>query len=164
MFWEKDAYEIAKKITSNDPLHRDLVSHVYLLLHNYELEANVLPKMFARFCWNQYNWPGSEFNRQFRFPANELFEVANEDNEQDPNQYQELIHNFLNKMPKDDQELFIKEITKMHLYGMTYREIKKNTGLGLDTIHKAIKKFKYDLYNYRSSNGEGATDLEPSEY
>jgi DNA-directed RNA polymerase specialized sigma24 family protein len=120
--------------------------------------------MFARFCWNQYNWPGSEFNRQFRFPANELFEVANEDNEQDPNEYQELIHNFLNKMPKDDQELFIKEITKMHLYGMTYREIKKNTGLGLDTIHKAIKKFKYDLYNYRSSNGEGAPDLEPSEY
>ena len=164
MFWEKDAYEIAKKITSNDPLHRDLVSHVYLLLHNYELEANVLPKMFARFCWNQYNWPGSEFNRQFRFPANELFDFANEDNEQDPNEYQELIHNFLNKMPKDDQELFIKEITKMHLYGMTYREIKKNTGLGLDTIHKAIKKFKYDLYNYRSSNGEGAPDLEPSEY
>ena len=164
MFWEKDAYEIAKKITSNDPLHRDLVSHVYLLLHNYELEANVLPKMFARFCWNQYNWPGSEFNRQFRFPANELFDVPNEDNEQDPNEYQELIHNFLNKMPKDDQELFIKEITKMHLYGMTYREIKKNTGLGLDTIHKAIKKFKYDLYNYRSSNGEGAPDLEPSEY
>ena len=164
MFWEKDAYEIAKKITSDDPLHRDLVSHVYLLLHNYELEANVLPKMFARFCWNQYNWPGSEFNRRFRFPANELFDVANEDDEQDPNQYQELIHDFLNKMPKDDQELFIKEITKMHLYGMTYREIKKNTGLGLDTIHKTIKKFKYDLYNYRNGDGEGAPDLEPSEY
>jgi transposase len=67
-------------------------------------------------------------------------------------------------MPKDDQELFIKEITKMHLYGMTYREIKKNTGLGLDTIHKTIKKFKYDLYNYRNGDGEGAPDLEPSEY
>jgi len=164
MFWEKDAYEIAKKITSDDPLHRDLVSHVYLLLHNYELEANVLPKMFARFCWNQYNWPGSEFNRQVRFPSSELFDVANEDDEQDPNEYQELIHNFLNKMPKDDQELFIKEITKMHLYGMTYREIKKNTGLGLDTIHKTIKKFKYDLYNYRNGDGEGAPELEPSEY
>jgi len=65
----------------------------------------------------------------------------------------------LNSMPKDDQELFIKEVTKMHLYGMTYREIKENTGLGLDTIHKTIKKFKYDLYNYSGGDCESIAKL-----
>ena len=101
----------------------------------------------------------SEFNRQFRFPANELTELADEQIEDVPNKYQELIHSFLNSMPKDDQELFIKEVTKMHLYGMTYREIKENTGLGLDTIHKTIKKFKYDLYNYSGGDCEVVTKL-----
>jgi DNA-directed RNA polymerase specialized sigma24 family protein len=148
MFWHEEAYKIAKKITNNHELHRDLVSNVFILLHKYELEADVLPKMFARFAWNQWNWRDSEFNRQFRFPANELTELADEQLEDVPNKYQELIHSFLNSMPKDDQELFIKEVTKMHLYGMTYREIKENTGLGLDTIHKTIKKFKHDLYFY----------------
>ena len=47
----------------------------------------------------------------------------------------------------------------MHLYGMTYREIKENTGLGLDTIHKTIKKFKYDLYNYSGGDCEVVTKL-----
>lgn len=164
MFWERDAYIIAKKITGGNPLYKDLVSHVYILLHKYELEKNVLPKMFARFCWNQYNWPGSEFNKQFRFPAEELFEVVNNEDETKTNKYQDLIHDFLNKMPKDDQEMFIKEVTKMHLYGMTYREIKKNTGLGLDIIHKTIKKFKYDLYNYSSSDCQSSPGVQVAEY
>jgi uncharacterized protein YerC len=148
MFWEKDAYVIAKKLTNNHELHRDLVSHVFILLHKYELEANVLPKMFARFAWNQWNWQQSEFNKTMRFPGLELIEIQDENCETIPNKYQDLMNDFINKIPKDDQELFVKEVTKMHLYGMTYREIKKNTGLHLDTIHKAIKKFKYDLHNY----------------
>ena len=36
MFWEKDAYVIAKKLTNNHELHRDLVSFVFILLHKYE--------------------------------------------------------------------------------------------------------------------------------
>ena len=159
MFWEKDAYAIAKKLTNNHELHRDLVSFVFILLHKYELESNVLPKMFARFAWNQWNWKESAFNKEMRFPSNELGEIIQDESEDVPNKYQELIHSFLNSMPKDDQELFIKEVTKMHLYGMTYREIKENTGLGLDTIHKTIKKFKYDLYNYSGGDCEVVTKL-----
>ena len=88
MFWHEEAYKIAKKITNNHDLHRDLVSNVFILLHKYELEADVLPKMFARFAWNQWNWRDSEFNRQFRFPANELTELADEQLEDVPNKYQ----------------------------------------------------------------------------
>ena len=148
MFWEKDAYAIAKKLTTNHELHRDLVSHVFILLHKYELEANVLPKMFARFAWNQWNWKESAFNKEMRFPSNELGEIIQDESEDVPNKYQNLINKFLMTRPKDDQDLFIKEVTKMHLYGMTYREIRDNTGICLDTIHKTIKKFKYDLHNY----------------
>lgn len=152
MFWNKDAYVIAKKITKNDQLHRDLVSHVFILLEKYELEANVLPKMFARFAWNQWHWKESSFNKEMRFPQSELFDIVQDDTDDVPNQYQELMNSFINKIPKNDQELFIKEVTKMHLYGMTYREIRDNTGLHLETIHKAIKKFKYDLHNYRGGD------------
>jgi transposase len=67
-------------------------------------------------------------------------------------------------MPKDDQELFIKEVTKMHLYGMTYREIKENTGLGLDTIHKTIKKFKHDLYFYSGGDCSELAKLPVAEH
>ena len=41
---------------------------------------------------------------------------------------------------------FAKRITKMHLYGMTYRDIKAETNLPLRVIHGAIKQFKNDLH------------------
>ena len=110
MFWEKDAYAIAKKLTNNHELHRDLVSFVFILLHKYELEANVLPKMFARFAWNQWNWKESAFNKEMRFPSNELGEIIQDESEDVPNKYQNLINSFLSTRPKDDQELFIKEV------------------------------------------------------
>jgi DNA-directed RNA polymerase specialized sigma24 family protein len=148
-FWEREAYDIAKRVTGGNPLYRDLVSHIYLLLYKYELDEESLPRMFARFCWNQYNWRDSEFNKQFRFPGVELFDQAKPNDDELPeSEFKILLENYLEKLPSNDQELFIKEVTKMHLYGMTYREIKDNTGLSLDTIHKTIKQFKYDLFIY----------------
>jgi len=38
--------------------------------------------------------------------------------------------------------------------GMTYREIKGLTGINLDTINKAINKFKYDLHNSSFISGD----------
>jgi uncharacterized protein YerC len=35
--------------------------------------------------------------------------------------------------------------------GMTYREIRTLTGISLDTIHLAIKQFKYDLSDYNNN-------------
>ena len=90
MFWERDAYAIAKKLTNNHELHRDLVSFVFILLHKYELESNILPKMFARFAWNQWNWKESAFNKEMRFPSNELGEIIQDESEDVPNTYQNL--------------------------------------------------------------------------
>jgi uncharacterized protein YerC len=63
---------------------------------------------------------------------------------------QELLDDYLHQSPEDDQKMFTKEITKMHLMGMTYREIRTLTGISLDTIHLAIKQFKYDLSDYNT--------------
>jgi hypothetical protein len=93
-----------------------------------------------------------------------LFEIAQDESEDVPNKYQNLINTFLSTRPKDDQDLFIKEVTKMHLYGMTYREIRDNTGICLDTIHKTIKKFKYDLYNYSGGDCESIDVLPAAEH
>jgi DNA-directed RNA polymerase specialized sigma24 family protein len=117
--------------------------------------------MFARFAWNQWNWKESAFNKEMRFPSNELGEIIQDESEDVPNKYQNLINKFLMTRPKDDQDLFIKEVTKMHLYGMTYREIRDNTGICLDTIHKTIKKFKYDLHNYCGCDCE-SIDIVPA--
>lgn len=63
---------------------------------------------------------------------------------------QELLDDYLHQSPEDDQKMFTKEITKMHLMGMTYREIRTLTGISLDTIHLAIKQFKHDLSDYNN--------------
>jgi hypothetical protein len=54
---------------------------------------------------------------------------------------------------------FIKEITKMHLCGMTFRDIKELTGISLDTIHKTIKQFKNDLHDYSGGDCKGVNVL-----
>jgi len=66
--------------------------------------------------------------------------------------YQQILDEFMDDNSENDQILFCKEITKMHLCGMTYREIRSLTGISLDTIHKAIKKFKNDLNNFACLN------------
>jgi transposase len=69
----------------------------------------------------------------------------------------------MHQSPTDDQELFTKEITKMHLMGMTYREIRNETGISLDTIHLAIKQFKNDLfitYNYSNRDCKSSYELQ----
>jgi len=70
---------------------------------------------------------------------------SDDDNEE--GEYQEYLREYMERESTDDQELFIKEVTRMHLYGMTYRDIRSQTGLSLRVIHSAIKQFKYDLSN-----------------
>jgi hypothetical protein len=68
----------------------------------------------------------------------------------------------MQKSPEDDQELFCKELTKMHLYGMTYRDIKAETNLSLRVIHGAINQFKNDLYSIHTGESrdiKGNDDL-----
>ena len=149
MFWNREAYNIALKITGGSDLHRDLVSDVFIILSQYNISDADLPKTFARFAYNQWKWPGSEFNKKFNPPIRLIpyeSDVASKETDEDISEYQQYLDSYMEKSPEDDQELFCKEITKMHLYGMTYRDIKAETNLPLRVIHGAIKQFKNDLH------------------
>lgn len=149
MFWNREAYNIALKITGGSELHRDLVSDVFIILSQYNISEADLPKTFARFAYNQWKWPGSEFNKKFNPPIRLIpyeSDVASKETDEDISEYQQYLDSYMEKSPEDDQELFCKEITKMHLYGMTYRDIKAETNLPLRVIHGAIKQFKNDLH------------------
>ena len=149
MFWNREAYNIALKITGGSELYRDLVSDVFIILSQYNISDADLPKTFARFAYNQWKWPGSEFNKKFNPPIRLIpyeSDVASKETDEDRSEYQQYLDSYMDKSPEDDQELFCKEITKMHLYGMTYRDIKAETNLPLRVIHGAIKQFKNDLH------------------
>ena len=151
-FWKKEAYLIASKITGGNPISSDLVSHVYLLVHELSIREEDLPRVFARYAYNQYNWRDSTFNKLFK-THDELPDMdsrQSDDESYEVTKAQELLDDYLHQSPEDDQKMFTKEITKMHLMGMTYREIRTLTGISLDTIHLAIKQFKYDLSDYNT--------------
>jgi hypothetical protein len=149
-FWNKEAYHIAYKITGGHPLYNDLVPHVYLLLSKLHIKESDLPRVFARWAWNQYTWKESKFNQLHRpgISVPSGFDKLDDGMMYQETRYQRILDNYMDQNPDDDQILFCKEITKMHLCGMTYREIRSLTGISLDTIHKAIKKFKNDLNTY----------------
>ena len=149
MFWNREAYNIALKITGGSELYRDLVSDVFIILSQYNISDADLPKTFARFAYNQWKWPGSEFNKKFNPPIRLIpyeSDVASKETDEDISEYQQYLDSYMEKSPENDQEMFCKEITKMHLYGMTYRDIKAETNLPLRVIHGAIKQFKNDLH------------------
>lgn len=163
-FWEREAYIIAEKVTGGNPVYRDLVSHVYLLVYELNITSSDLPRVFARYAYNQYNWRDSQFNKQYRLndPLPDVYDKAN-DSEYHETEIQLLLDSYMDKSPSDDQELFTKEITKMHLMGMTYREIRNETGISLDTIHLAIKQFKNDLhitYYYSNRDCQSSNELQ----
>lgn len=145
-FWKAEAYEISKKITSNNELHGDLVSHVFILMHRFNFPESDIPAVFARFAYNQWNWQKSEFWRLYRSEGETMNDLVDTTEKPSENKYSEILDAYLHSNDGDD---FIKEITKMHLCGMTFREIRDLTGISLDTIHKAIKQFKNDLFYYR---------------
>lgn len=151
-FWNKEAYLIAGKITSGNPISSDLVSHVYILVHELSIRQEDLPRVFARYAYNQYNWRDSTFNKLFK-THDQLPDMESRQSDDEPYEVttaQELLDDYLHQSPEDDQKMFTKEITKMHLMGMTYREIRTLTGISLDTIHLAIKQFKHDLSDYNN--------------
>ncbi len=151
-FWKKEAYLIASKITGGNPISSDLVSHVYLLVHELSIRPEDLPRVFARYAYNQYNWRDSTFNKLFKTYDDlpDMDSRQSDDESYQVTKAQELLDDYLHQSPEDDQKMFTKEITKMHLMGMTYREIRTLTGISLDTIHLAIKQFKYDLSDYNT--------------
>jgi hypothetical protein len=169
MFWSREAYEISKKITGNNELHVDLVSHVFILLHQLNISEDELPRTFAKFAYNQWKWQQSEFNRMYQRGITniELPDSFSSKPDEDFSEYEDMLIQFIEMAPKDDNELFCKEIAKMHLYGMTYRDIRNETDLSLQVIHQAIKQFKHDLYSHYHHTllhrtSQSTDDLQPA--
>ena len=164
-FWRIEAYRLAKSITRGNPLYEDLVSHVYILMDKYNVREEDLPRTFVWFAHNQWNWYQSDFNKQFRGSANtvELSELLPSDPDDTPSELLKFLQSYLEESPADDSDTFCKEITKMYLYGMTYREIRAETGISLDIIHKAIKQVKHDIhYSYEHRDSPCIADIQPA--
>lgn len=155
-FWKHEAYQIARKITSNHELHADLVGHVFILMHRFDFHVSDIPAVFARFAFNQWTWQRSEFWRLYRSDGEAINDVIDSHDSPSNNEFSEILDAYLHSNHGDP---FIKEITKMHLCGMTFRDIKELTGISLDTIHKTIKQFKNDLHDYSGSNRKGVDVL-----
>jgi DNA-directed RNA polymerase specialized sigma24 family protein len=156
-FWKAEAYRLAKSITRGHPLHEDLVSHVYILMDKYSVSEEDLPRTFVRFAYNQWNWYQSDFNKTFRGSANtvELSDLLPDDmDDMAPSALKLFLDAYMDQSPANETDIFCREITKMYLYGMTYREIMAETGISLNIIHKAIKQVKHDIhhsYEHRDS-------------
>jgi hypothetical protein len=167
-FWKKEAYNIAHKITGGNELFNDLVPHVYLLLSKLNIKEQDLPRVFARWAYNQYNWKESKFNQLYRgsIMIPDGFDKIAEEDSYNETEYQQILDAYLEQSPDNDEELFCKEITKMRLMGMTYREIKALTGINLDTINKAINKFKYDIHhsNIINRHCQGSPEFRNARY
>jgi hypothetical protein len=155
-FWKDEAYQIARKITSNHELSGDLVGHVFILMYRFDFNLSDIPAVFARFAFNQWNWQRSEFWRLYRSDGEGINDVIDSNDSPSINEFSEILDAYLHS---NDGDPFIKEITKMHLCGMTFREIRNNTGISLDTIHKAIKQFKNDLHDYSRGDCKGVDVL-----
>jgi hypothetical protein len=152
MFWSKEAYKIAEKITGGHELSCDLVSHVYIILSRYTIPEDEIPRTFAKFAYNQWRWRESEFNKSMRaFNHSEIDDIIQSE-DTSPSIEQNLFRDYLEKPSEDDNELFCKEIAKMYICGMTYREIRSHTGIELHVINKAIKQFKHDVLNTINSS------------
>lgn len=160
-FWSREAYDIARKVTSNHELHADLVSHVFILMNRFNFKDEDIPAIFARFAFNQWNWQRSEFWRLYRSDGEIINDLIDSNDSPSNNEFSDCLDAYLHSNEGDP---FIKEITKMHLCGMTFRDIKELTGISLDTIHKTIKQFKNDLHSYCGGNGTGVDVVRPSEH
>lgn len=161
IFWSREAYDIARKVTSNHELHADLVHHLYIRMHRFNFKNEDVPAIFARFAFNEWNWQRSEFWRTYRSNTDEINDMADEFHSPSNNEFSDCLDAYLHSNEGDE---FIKEITKMHLCGMTFRDIKELTGISLDTIHKTIKQFKNDLHHYCRGNGTGVDVIQPTKH
>lgn len=159
-FWEKEAYEIAKKITADRDIHRDLVAFIYILLHDKQIKPISMPAVFARYAYQQYNWPQSKFNKLY---VNYSVDISQINYDKIHEEYREskyggLLDEYFDEQTDNEQEFFCKEIAKLVFQSMTYREIAALTGINTKIICTSIKQFKHDFRNF-CSNRSGVTDL-----
>lgn len=149
-FWNKEAYDIAKRITSDRDIHRDLVSFIYILLHDRNIVSISLPATFARYAYQQYNWKNSEFNKLYISFDRDISEINIEKicEDYEESHYGNLLDEYFDQKSQNDSEFFCKEIAKLVFQSMSYREIQALTGIKISTITKTMQKFKHDFRSF----------------
>jgi len=149
-FWNKQAYDIAKRITSDRDIHRDLVSFIYILLHDRNIVSISLPATFARYAYQQYNWKNSEFNKLYVSFDRDISEINIEKicEDYEESHYGNMLDEYFEQKSSNDAEFFCKEIAKLVFQSMSYREIEALTGIRIKDIFNAIKQFKHDFKHY----------------
>lgn len=155
-FFESDVpLIIANRITNKHNLTHDLVNHVYLIMHNKHIDD--FAAFFARTAYQQWNWYQSEFNRQYRCEFIELNEdiTPTEMTDQQESRYQKFLRDYLEEQSGDMVEWYKKEIAKLFIQGMTYREISKRTSINTRYILEAKKQFKNDVRNNFEQSWDG---------
>lgn len=164
-FWNKEAYDIAKRITNDREIHRDLVAFVYILLHDKGIVPISLPAVFARYAYRQFHLKNSEFNRLYLSFSVDISSINIESvvSEYEENNYGVLLDEYFDQKSKSESEFFCKEIAKLVFQSMSYREIEALTGIGITSIYKAIKQFKNDFKYYcEHRNSEVLNDASAS--
>jgi len=99
-FWKTEAYIIANKITGGNPISRDLVSHVYLLVCELNIKQEDLPRVFARYAYNQYKWRDSTFNKQYKLHEELLDINIQSEDEYHVTEAQQLLDTYLHESPR----------------------------------------------------------------
>ena len=166
-FNSKKPYEIASNITGGHELTNDLVSFVYLIMYDYPKDIEDVTKFFTRLAHNQWNWCDSPFNLLHKPPFCELYDNYPDKNQDtQENEYKRFLRDYLEEPTNEITEWYKKEIAKLFLQGMTYREIQSGTKINLRYISETIKQFKNDVSNNfnkcRISNGNANSS--PAEY
>ena len=149
-FWDNEAYKIAKRITNDRDIHRDLVAFIYILLHDRQINAISLPATFARYAYQQYNWRNSQFNKLYLSYSVDIssIDVQAVVTEYEESHYGNLLDEYFEQKSATDEEFFCKEIAKLVFQSMSYREIEALTGIRIKDIFNAIKQFKHDFKHY----------------
>jgi len=147
-FESQEPYEIAKSITGNNELHGDLVTHVYMIMKRKKI---INEKVFFIGCAHrQWVLPQSEFNklyRPLRYRTVEDYQFKDYDHETCENKYRDFLNEYLEKKPENLEKWYIRELVKLRMYGMTYRQIEKQAKINRAYVIEAIKQFKNDIIN-----------------
>lgn len=167
-FNSQKPYEIAGNITGGHELTNDLVSFVYIIMREYKKPIDDCLKFFTRTAHNQWNWSDSEFNRLYNPPFNELNEglTPYKTQTEEESEYKRFLRDYLESPSDEITEWYKKEMAKLLIQGMTYREIQSATTINLRYISETIKQFIEDVNNNFNSRRlrNGCPDSPPAEY
>lgn len=150
-FETNEPYEIAKKITNNHYLSGDLVSFLYEKLIDKE-DIRDIRAIFTSWCYYQWVWSDSAFRNLHRLECEYGVQCELTQREEEETPEQKLLRDYIEESTNNVEDWAVKEIVKLRLQGMTFKEIRDKVRITDYTVNKAIEKFKDDFINYYNTH------------